>query len=88
MDNQITLLIIDLVVKILFVLLILWLLRDSFKYDNTDSKLNKKRSGFMLYTDYGTGNQYISTMLDFTGHKPRLDKDGKQVNIYTNPIKK
>jgi len=53
--------------------------------DDTDSK--KERSGFILYTDYGTGNQYISTLLDFTGHKPRLDKDGKQVNIYTNPAK-
>ena len=37
-----------------------------------------------LYTDYGTGNQYLSTI--FSGLVPRLDASGKQVNIYSNPI--
>lgn len=77
-----------LVFKIVVVILIIWGVGKLFNpYDSTDSKKLKDRSGFILYTDYGTGNQYLSTLFDFTGHKPRLDKDGKQVNIYTNPIK-
>lgn len=44
------------------------------KRDDTDGK---DRSGLLLYTDYGTGCQYVGTMTG--GLTPRLDKDGKIV---------
>lgn len=56
-----------------------------FKYDNSDSKVLKKRSNLIVYTDYGTGNQYIKSFTD-TSLSLRLDKDGEQVNIYFNKI--
>ena len=52
-------------------------------YDNTDNKTTKTRSKMGLYTDYGTGNQYLSTI--FSGLVPRLDASGKQVNILLKP---
>lgn len=50
-----------------------------FKYDDSDDKINKKRSGFSVYTDYLTGCQYLSTPLGFL--TPRLDKEGKIICI-------
>ncbi|MDY6358454.1 MAG: hypothetical protein SPL73_05590 [Cyanobacteriota bacterium] len=48
--------------------------------DATDKNFFK-RSDLELHTDYGTGNQYLSTWTGFL--VPRLDKNGKQMNIYT-----
>lgn len=49
------------------------------KLDNTDKNFIH-RSDLKLHTDYGTGNQYLTTWTGFI--VPRLDKNGKQVNIY------
>lgn len=57
-----------------------------FKYDDSDSESLKERSNLIVFVDYGTGNQYIKSLTD-TVLTPRLDKDGKQVNIYTNKLK-
>lgn len=57
-----------------------------FKYDDSDSKELKQRSNLIVYTDYGTGNQYIKSFTD-TSLTPRVDSHGKQINIYTNKIK-
>ena len=46
-------------------------------YDSTDDEVNNVRSGLKLYTDYGTGCQYISKF--FGDLHPRLDKNGKQI---------
>lgn len=53
----------------------------SFSYDSTDDLKNKERSGIILYTDYGTGLQYIKFGI-FEKARPRLDKNGKHINIY------
>lgn len=45
------------------------------KPDETDSAT--ERSALKLYTDYGTGCQYIETRRG--GLSPRLDTDGKQI---------
>lgn len=37
-------------------------------------------SGLTVYTDHLTGNQYLGSR-SYGGITPRLDKDGKQVNI-------
>lgn len=47
--------------------------------DDTDKNF-MRRSDLKLHTDYGTGNQYLSTWTGFI--VPRLDKNGKQMNIY------
>jgi hypothetical protein len=44
-------------------------------YDSTDDTLRKERSGLAIYTDHGTGCQYVGRF--FGGLTPRLDKDGK-----------
>jgi hypothetical protein len=49
-------------------------------YDDTDNTTTKERSGLRLYTDYGTGLQYIGGGL-FGGITPRLDANGKHMNI-------
>jgi hypothetical protein len=49
-------------------------------YDDTDNATTKERSGLILYTDYGTGLQYIGGGL-FGDIIPRLDANGKHVNI-------
>jgi len=55
-----------------------YLLYFGFKYDTSDDKINKKRSGLIVYTDYGTGMQYLST---WSGTLiPRLDVDGNHVS--------
>ena len=43
-------------------------------YDETDDTINKERSGMSLYTDYGTGCQYLGKFLILT---PRIGPDGK-----------
>lgn len=74
---------------LLVLIIVAYFIRQKFRlfFDDSDNKELGKDSGLIVYTDYGTGNQYISTIFDFTGHKPRLDHEGKQVNIYTNPLK-
>ena len=52
--------------------------------DDTDSKVTKKRSGLSLYTDYGTGCQYLKAGL-FSKMEPRLDKNGNHICV--NDIK-
>ena len=44
------------------------------KYDATDDKVNKKRSGLALYIDHETGVHYVGTGL--SGVIPRLKSDG------------
>lgn len=44
-------------------------------YDDTDA--DGQRSGMALYTDAGTGCQYLS--VHRTGLTPRLDADGRHV---------
>lgn len=63
----------------LFILIcvIIWFLTSK---DDTDKSLFT-RSGLSLYTDYKTGYQYIKGGL-FGSMTPRLDRDGRQVNIY------
>jgi hypothetical protein len=49
-------------------------------YDDTDDRANKERSGLVLYTDHGTGCQYIKPGSLFGGGlTPRLDGDGRHV---------
>lgn len=43
----------------------------SFKKDITDGE---KRSGLIIYTDYGTGVQYVANIMG--GMSVRVDKDG------------
>ncbi len=44
--------------------------------DDTDSP--ERRSGLLLYTDFGTGCQYVKGGL-FGGTTPRLDASGRQI---------
>lgn len=57
-----------------------------WRFDSTDDyrpdKVFGKRSGLYLYTDYGTGVQYIKSNW-FGRLTPRLDKDGNVV-VVTN----
>ena len=46
-------------------------------YDATDDQMNGVRSNMALYTDYGTGCQYLSSKQG--GLTPRLDEDGKHI---------
>ena len=78
--------ILTVLVFIYFIVALYGLVRGGFApYDNTDNQETKERSSMHLYTDYGTGNQYLGTV--FSGLVPRVDARGKQVNIYSNPIK-
>ncbi len=72
---------------IVFIFMIYVFYYASFSYDDTDDKENKKRSGIVLMTDYGTGNQWIKVGL-FGKFQKRLDVNGNQVNIYSNPSSK
>ena len=47
-------------------------------YDDTDNAEEGERSGFRLYTDHGTGCQYLRAGV-FGGVVPRFDRDGNQV---------
>lgn len=44
-------------------------------YDTTDDSVNEQRSHLTLFTDYGTGCQYISAGL-WNGVTPRLNAEG------------
>lgn len=46
-------------------------------YDVTDDLVAKKRSGLLLYIDYGTGCQYLGGL--FGGITPRLNKKGRHI---------
>jgi hypothetical protein len=59
------------------IMVVLLAIKFGYKRDDTDSK--DDRSGLVLYTDYGTGCQYVGTM--FGGITPRLDADGKIVCV-------
>lgn len=48
-------------------------------YDDTDLAF-EKRSGLKLYTDYGTGCQYLATPYGKT-LTPRFDREGKHICI-------
>lgn len=52
-------------------------LRDWPHYDDTDDVLNGVRSNMVLYTDHGTGCQYLGKF--WGGLTPRLDEDGNQI---------
>jgi hypothetical protein len=68
------------VVKYLGFILVAWIfLLFIYNYfgwfkDDTDSPNDFKRSGLFLYTDYGTGVQYLGNR--HGGLTPRLNKDG------------
>lgn len=46
-------------------------------FDSTDDRAAGVRSGMKLYTDHGTGCQYLGR--PFTALQPRLAADGTQV---------
>ena len=50
-------------------------------YDDTDDEASKERSGMVLFTDYGTGCQYVGTgqIWGNSSLTPRLDSNGNQV---------
>ena len=50
-----------LLIAAITLLIIIGLLHKFMPYDDTDDITNKKRSGLKLYTDYGTGCQYLAT---------------------------
>ncbi len=54
-------------------------------YDATDDYQNARRSGLTLYTDYGTGVQYVRSGWFFGNLTPRLGKDGKPVIVEVKP---
>jgi hypothetical protein len=45
--------------------------------DDTDDRANNRTSGLILYTDYGTGCQYLRAADG--GITPRMGADGRQV---------
>jgi len=60
-----------------FVCLVFYFLL-SFFFATDDTDRGKwTRSGMSLYTDYGTGCQYLGKI--FGGITPRVDKDGKHI---------
>lgn len=64
---------------IIFILILLLVYKIfPLKYDSTDNWETQKRSGLVLYTDYGTGLQYIKGG-PFGGITPRIGRDGKQM---------
>lgn len=56
-------------------------IRDYPGYDDTDDEANRIRSGMMLFTDYGTGCQYLASraFLGYTTLIQRKDRDGFHV---------
>jgi hypothetical protein len=48
---------------------------NAFYHAGRDATDGDKKSGLFLYTDYGTGVQYVGTM--YGGLSPRMDKNGK-----------
>lgn len=62
---------------------IIWAIVHSLGYgmrDDTDSVNTRKRSGLTLYTDYGTGLQYIRGGM-FGQMIPRLDSEGNHMRV-------
>lgn len=53
--------------------------RFNIGFDDTDNDIEHKRSLMKVYTDHKTGLQYLATANG--GLTPRLDKNGKQINI-------
>ena len=50
-------------------------------FDNTDDNVNHVRSNLVIYTDYGTGCQYLQGGMFGDNIVPRTDDTGKQVCI-------
>lgn len=69
--------IVDIIIIMLFTAWIANALR--IGWSPTDDKVREKSSGLVLYTDYGTGVQYVGTI--FGSITPRLDSKGKPVCI-------
>ena len=68
---------------IVWVCFIVWAIAHTAGYgmrDDTDSANTRKRSGLSLYTDYGTGLQYIKGGM-FGTMIPRLDGEGKHMIV-------
>lgn len=72
--------------EILFCLAVVFSLLYALGYgyrDDTDDKKSRKRSGLSLYTDYGTGCQYVKVGL-FGKLQPRRDRYGVHVCVKKN----
>lgn len=69
----------------LVVLVIILLLPQPHKYNDTDNITKHKKSGLTLYTDFGTGCQYIKSGV-FGGLSPRYDLNGVQICIETSDL--
>ena len=67
-------------VETLIVVIIIGILLSLYfvPYDDTDDVKNHTRSGFSLYTDYGTGCQYLRAGI-FGGLIPRVDGKGNHI---------
>lgn len=63
------------VIIIFFIILLVNYYRS---FDDTDNEATRERSGMSLYTDHGTGCQYVQAGL-FGDIMPRLDSIGNQV---------
>ncbi len=71
------------VFKITIYLIVITLITHTLGYggrDDTDSKVTNDRSGMRLYTDYGTGCQYLRAGM-LSSMIPRLDSNGDHVCI-------
>ena len=60
------------------ILIIAWGIQYLIPYDDTDNKLQKKRSGLSLYVDNRTGLHYIKGRI-FGTIIPRLNAEEKQI---------
>lgn len=59
-------------------IVLIWLVAASFRpLDDTDDHITESRSGLGLYTDHGTGCQYLSA--SGSGITARLDAKGKHI---------
>ena len=54
--------------------------------DDTDNPVTKTRSGLSLYTDHGTGCQYLKAGM-FGNLIPRLDENGNQICVKSQSSK-
>ena len=63
---------------VLCTVMIYWTVLFILPYDSTDDEFNKERSMLVLYTDHGTGCQYIRVGIFGTG-LPRMDGRGRQI---------
>lgn len=70
--------IIDIMLTILICILVIYGIIYTLSFtgrDSTDSTTSRERSGLRLYTDHGTGCQYLRAGF-FSPLQPRLDKMG------------